>query len=177
MNTTIETDRLILREILPSDAEGMFLLDSNPKVHSYLGNNPISSIEQSIAYIENLKIEYIQNAIGRYAVILKETNEFIGWAGLKFITGPVYNHQNFYDIGYRLREEYWGKGYGYEAAKAWLHHGFFEMNIQTIYASAHVENLASRKILEKIGLQLVSEYNYQDIPCYWFELNKNDYLK
>ena len=177
MSLTIETDRLILREILPSDAEGMFLLDSNPKVHSYLGNNPVSSIEQSIAYIENLKVQYIQNAIGRYAVILKETNEFIGWAGLKFITEPENNHQNFYDIGYRLREEYWGKGYGYEAAKAWLYHGFLKMNIQTIYASAHVENVASRKILEKIGLKLVSEYNYQDIPCYWFELNKNDYLK
>lgn len=70
MKITIETERLILREILPSDVEGMFLLDSNPNVHSYLGNNPVHSIQQSIAYIENLKTEYIKNAIGRCAIVL-----------------------------------------------------------------------------------------------------------
>jgi RimJ/RimL family protein N-acetyltransferase len=177
MKITIETERLILREILPSDVEGMFLLDSNPNVHSYLGNNPVHSIQQSIAYIENLKTEYIKNAIGRYAIVLKETNEFIGWAGLKFITEPENNHVNFHEIGYRLREEFWGKGYGFEAAKAWLDHGFIKMNIQTIYASAHIENIGSRRILEKIGLRFVSEYDYHNIPCFWYELDKKDYLK
>ncbi|SEA50728.1 Protein N-acetyltransferase, RimJ/RimL family [Flavobacterium gillisiae] len=177
MNIRIETERLILREIIPSDAEGMFLLDSNPNVHLYLGNNPVRSIEQSMDYIENLRIQYIQNAIGRYAVILKETNAFIGWAGIKFITEPENDHLNFYEIGYRLREEFWGRGYGYEAAKAWLHHGFMKMNIQTIYASAHIKNVGSRRILDKIGLRLVSEYSHHDIPCVWYELDKKDYLK
>jgi RimJ/RimL family protein N-acetyltransferase len=41
-----------------------------------------------------------------------------------------------------LREEFWGKGYGYEVAKAWLYFGFIKMNIQTIYASAHIKILA-----------------------------------
>jgi RimJ/RimL family protein N-acetyltransferase len=177
MNIKIETERLILRAIVPSDAEAMFLLDSNPNVHLYLGNNPVESIEQSMDYIESLQIQYIQNAIGRYAVILKETNEFIGWAGLKFIKEPENNYLNFYEIGYRLREEFWGKGYGYEAAKAWLHHGFIKMNIPIIYASAHIENVGSRRILEKIGLRLVSEYNHDGIPCIWYELDKIDYLK
>jgi len=177
MNITIETERLILRKIVSSDAEGMFLLDSNPNVHLYLGNNPVQSIEQSMDYIESLRIQYIQNAIGRYAVILKETNEFIGWAGLKFITEPENDHLNFYEIGYRLREEFWGKGYGYEAAKAWLHHGFIKMKIQTIYASANIENISSRKILEKIGMQPKNEFEWNSIPCLWYELEKKDYLK
>ncbi|PKH68255.1 GNAT family N-acetyltransferase [Flavobacterium sp. ALD4] len=177
MKIMIETERLILRAIVTSDAERMFLLDSNPNVHRYLGNNPVESIEQSMNYIESLQIQYIQNAIGRYAIILKETNEFIGWAGLKFIKEPENNHLNFYEIGYRLREEFWGKGYGYEAAKAWLHYGFIKMNLAIIYASAHIENVGSRRILEKIGLRLVSEYNHDSIPCVWYELDKIDYLK
>lgn len=177
MNIKIETERLILREILPSDAEAMFLMDSNPNVHSYLGNNPLISLEQAVQYIENIRVQYIQNAIGRYAVVLKETNEFMGWAGIKFVTEPENDHVNFYDIGYRFKEEYWGKGYAYEAAKAWLHYGFLKMNILSINASVHIDNVASRKILEKIGLKMVAEYQYQDIPCYWFELNKNDYLR
>jgi RimJ/RimL family protein N-acetyltransferase len=122
----------------------MFLLDSNPNVRSYLVNNIVNSIQQSMAYIEKLQTEYIKNAIGRYAVVLKETNAFIGWAGIKFNVRLENGHHTFYEIGYRSREEFWGKGYGYEVAKAWLYFGFIKMNIQTIYASAHIKNISSR---------------------------------
>lgn len=149
MNRTIETERLLLREILPSDAEGMFLLDSNPNVHEFLGKQPVISIEESRKYITNIRKQYLENGIGRYAVILKETNAFIGWCGIKFITEPENGHVNFYEIGYRFIENYWGKGYGYEAAKAWLNYGFNTMNITTMYASANIENVGSRRILEK----------------------------
>lgn len=174
---TIETERLILRKLTASDDQAMFLLDSNPKVHQYLGNKPVTSIEESREYIENIQIQYIQNGVGRFAVILKETNEFIGWAGLKFITEPVNERLNFYDIGYRFIEDYWGKRYGQEAAKAWLDYGFNHLNIQKICAYADIENKGSIKILEKIGLQSVSEFDYEAIPHIWLELTKTDYLK
>ena len=41
MNIKIETERFYLREVIPSDENGIFELDSNPAVHTYLGNNPI----------------------------------------------------------------------------------------------------------------------------------------
>jgi [ribosomal protein S5]-alanine N-acetyltransferase len=170
MNIIIETERLILRELLPSDDEGMFRLDSNPNVHQFLGNNPVVSIEESRNYIANIRNQYLENGIGRYAVILKETNVFIGWCGIKYITEPENGHVNFYEIGYRFIEEYWGKGYGYESAKAWLDYGFKTMKIQTIYASANIENSGSRKILEKIGMQQKNNYNWNEIPCIWYEL-------
>jgi ribosomal-protein-alanine N-acetyltransferase len=173
MNIKIETERLILRELLFSDAEGMYVLDSNPNVHQYLGNKPVGSIEESNKYIENIRNQYTQNGIGRYAVILKETDEFIGWAGIKYITEPENGHVNFFDIGYRLMEDYWGKGYGYEAAKAWLDYGFNEMNIQKMIATVNKENIASRRILEKIGLQITSEFYWNGIPCFWLELENN----
>ncbi|SDX83861.1 GNAT family N-acetyltransferase [Flavobacterium degerlachei] len=174
---TIETERLILRKLIPSDDEGMFLLDSNPNVHRYLGNKPVTSIEESREYINNILIQYIQNGVGRFAVILKETNEFIGWAGLKFITEPVNERLNFYDIGYRFIEDYWGKGYAQEAAKAWLDYGFNQLKIQKICAYADIENKGSRKILEKIGLQHISEFDDEGTTCAWLELTKTDYLK
>jgi ribosomal-protein-alanine N-acetyltransferase len=174
---SIETERLILRKLIPSDAEAMFLLDSNPNVHLYLGNKPVASIEESRQYIENIQIQYIQNGIGRFAVILKETNKFIGWAGIKFITEPINERLNFYDIGYRFIEDYWGKGYGQEAAKAWLDYGFKQLKIQKICAYADSENKGSIKILKKIGLQPVSEFDDEGIPSVWLELTKTDYLK
>jgi ribosomal-protein-alanine N-acetyltransferase len=177
MKIQIETERLILRELVPSDAEAMFLLDSNQNVHQYLGNNPVKSIEECQNYIVNIRNQYVQNGIGRYAVELKETNEVIGWAGIKFITEPENNHVNFYEIGYRFQEAHWGKGYGYEAAKAWLDFGFNEMNIPKMYASVNKENVASKKILEKIGLQITSEFQWNGIPCFWLELENKRFVE
>jgi RimJ/RimL family protein N-acetyltransferase len=175
MDLIIETERLILREMLPTDAEAMFKLDSNPNVLRYLGNNPVTSILQIEDYIKNIRNQYIQNGIGRFVVVIKETEEVIGWAGIKFITEPENNHVNFYDLGYRLQEEHWGKGYGYEVAKAWLDHGFNEMKIDKMYASVNKENIASQKILQKIGLKITSEFLWNEIPCYWLELeNPNE---
>lgn len=170
MSIIIETERLLLREILDTDLEGMFALDNNPNVHHYLGKNPILTIDKSQDYINNIRKQYLENGIGRYAVILKETNQFIGWCGIKYITEPENGHVNFHEIGYRFIEEFWGKGFGYESAKAWLDYGFNTMNIKTIYASANLENTGSRKILEKIGMHPKNEFEWNGIPCLWYEL-------
>jgi [ribosomal protein S5]-alanine N-acetyltransferase len=171
MNLILETDRLLMREFLFEDANALFEMDNNPKVHEFLGNNPVSTIDQVNEYIENVRNQYIKNGIGRFSILLKETNEVIGWAGLKFITEPENNHVNFYDIGYRLQEKYWRKGYALEAAKAWLDYGFNAMNIKTMYASAQVDNLGSNAILQKIGMQQNGQFYYDDLLCNWYEMN------
>ena len=76
MKNPIETERLILRELALSDAEGMFELDSNPNVHLFVGNRPVKHIEESIEYIQFVQKQYKDFGIGRWAVILKETNEY-----------------------------------------------------------------------------------------------------
>jgi [ribosomal protein S5]-alanine N-acetyltransferase len=172
MNLLLETPRLLLRPLELSDAEGMFLLDSNPNVHVYLGNKPVKTIAESIGYIENIQNQYKTNGIARFAVIHKESGEFLGWSGIKFITEEENNHINFYEIGYRFREEFWGKGYAYETAKAWYEYAFNELKVDTLYASAHIDNLASRKVLEKIGLKLKNEFTWNnDVPCVWYASN------
>jgi len=86
MNLLLETPRLLLRPLELSDAEGMFLLDSNPNIHLYLGNKPVKTIKESIGYIENIQNQYKTNGIARFAVIHKESGDFLGWSGIKFIT-------------------------------------------------------------------------------------------
>lgn len=174
MKLILETERLIMRPFLKTDNESMFIMDSNPNVHQYLGKQPLIEITQCDEYIKNIQKQYIDHGIGRFTVVVKETNEIIGWAGIKFITESENNHINFYDIGYRFAEAYWGKGYGYEAAKAWLDYGFNEMNIPAIYASAHIDNIGSNKILQKIGLEQKQQYLHYNLPCYWYELKNNN---
>lgn len=142
----LETKRLLLRPLTLLDAEAMFEMDSNPNVHKYLGNNPLESIDQVHHYLNSIINQYKENSIGRFAVVLKETNEVIGWSGLKFITEEENNHINFYDLGYRLKEEYWGNGYAYESAQAWLDYAFNQMDVSALYASAHIDNIGSNKI-------------------------------
>ena len=108
-------------------------------------------------------------------IILKQTNEFIGWAGLKYNTEEVNHKINFYDIGYRLDEKFWGKGYASEASFAWLKYAFETMNIKTIEAAAHAENVASNRILQKMGMQMTEQYLEDAISWNWYQLENENY--
>jgi RimJ/RimL family protein N-acetyltransferase len=147
-------------------------MDSDPEVHKYLGNQPV----QNMAHIEHafqaIQQQYAKNRIGRWATIEKSTGNFIGWSGLKFITEEWDNHINFYDVGYRLNKKYWGKGYATESAKAALEYGFNTMQLEEIIGTANVENKASRKALEKCGLQFVAQFMWKDIKCDWLKITK-----
>jgi ribosomal-protein-alanine N-acetyltransferase len=174
MNLILETDRLILRELQLSDAAAFFAMDNNPKVHQYLWNKPVQKIEETIEIILAVRQQYVDNGIGRFAMVSKETSEFIGWAGLKFNTEAVNHKVNFYDIGYRVDEQFWGKGYASEAALAWLKYGFETMKIKTMEAAAHADNLASNRILKKMGMHCTGQYLEDAIYWNWYQLeNKN----
>ncbi len=171
----LETQRLILRELELDDVAGMFELDSDKLVHKYLGETPITTMEQASNTIEVVRKQYVNSGIGRWATIEKLSGNFIGWSGLKFITETENNQVNFYDVGYRLIPKYWGKGYATEAAKAALQYGFTTMNLQEIIGSANVENKASRKALEKCGLKFVEQFYWKNIHCDWLKINKEEW--
>lgn len=175
MNLILETDRLLLREMKLSDAEALFYMDRNPRVHEYLWNKPVKDISEVHATIESVQEQYKNNNIGRFVMVLKETKELIGWAGLKFNTEMVNNKIHFYDIGYRLDEKFWGKGYASEASFAWLDYGFKTMKIPIMEAAAHSNNIASNRILQKIGLQITETYLEDGVSWNWYEL-KNPFL-
>ena len=65
MRIFVETDRLILRELLPQDELGMFELDSDPEVHRFLGNQPVKDMERIREVITFVRQQYVDNGIGR----------------------------------------------------------------------------------------------------------------
>ncbi len=178
MNLILESQRLIYRPFELSDAQALFEMDSNPNVHKYLWQKPTLDIDESIQIIEMLQKQYKENGIGRFATILKETGEFIGWTGIKFVNDHIENgNTNFYDYGYRLNEKFWNKGYASEATKIWLDYGFNEMNINEMNAYTHSENGASNHILSKSGFQFIEDYPDKDgIIWKWWQL-ENKSLK
>ena len=176
MKIFAETDRIILRELSLEDAPLMFKMDSDPEVHKYLGNKPFQHISESEDNIRFIRDQYVENGIGRWAVVDKESKEFVGWGGLKFITTAINDRNHFYEVGYRFLKEHWGKGYATESAKASLKYAFEEMNLEIVYAMAHGENAGSRHALQKSGLKITGHFDHEGIKCDWFEISKADWL-
>ncbi|OCB75300.1 GNAT family N-acetyltransferase [Flavobacterium crassostreae] len=175
MNIKIETERFILREITENDENGLFELDSNHLVHRYLGKEPVKNITEVQKNIKIIKQQYVENGIGRWAIIDKVTGEFIGWSGIKLIKETMNNHINFYEIGYRLIEKYWGKGIATETSIALVKYAFENLKTEKIYAICDIENSDSKNVLLKSGLKLVETFDYNGIEHNWFELNKSDW--
>ena len=173
MQIFAETDRLILREIVPSDEQGIFELDSDPEVQRFVGNKPITTRQQSREMIAYIREQYKTYGIGRWAVIRKDTGQFVGWAGLKFIRETINGHTHYYDLGYRLIKRYWGRGYASEAAIASLDYGFNQLQLKQIYGMADCRNTASRKVLQKAGLTYVQTFNYEGISTDWFTITRH----
>ncbi|AWI26023.1 GNAT family N-acetyltransferase [Flavobacterium pallidum] len=167
----IETPRLFMREIVVADAPAMFELDSDPEVNRYLGNRPVTSLEQVYGIIDFIRAQYAENGIGRWAVILKETNEFIGWSGLK-LDKDKNGYGQFYDLGYRFIPKFWGKGFATESAKAFVAYGFNEMNIDKICGHTMIGNVNSGKVLQKAGLRFTNTFEEDGETCNWYEMDR-----
>ena len=174
MNTFIETERLILREIPPSDREAMFRLDSDPEVHRYLGGEPLTDIGQADEVIRFIRRQYADNGIGRWAVLHKHTGTFIGWAGLKWVTEPMNGHTHYYDLGYRLMHKHWGKGYATEAARAWVDYAFRIIGTDAVYALTECGNTASDNVLLKAGFRLADRFELEGVAHNWYEIKKGE---
>ena len=167
-----DSARLHFRPLTETDTVGMFELDSDPAVHRYLGGiggQLVSELAQSAAVIEYIQKQYAENGVGRWAVMLRETGEFMGWAGLKLVAGPLNGETNFYDLGYRFIPRFWSQGFGFEAARAWLDYAFEILRLPRICAYADWHNMASRRILAKIGMRQCPTFLVEGVPCIWYE--------
>lgn len=173
MKIFAETDRLIMRELLPSDAAGIFALDSDPEVHRYLGNNPIKTIEQAEAAIAGIRQQYETNGIGRWAVIDKSGQEFVGWSGLKYET--QIRSYPYYDLGYRLRPKFWKQGIATETAQLALAYGFNTLGWEIICAAADPANIGSNRVLQKIGMQAGDPFEFEGMMINWYELTQSQW--
>jgi len=163
MANLFDTPRLYLRCFTMADAPLLIQLNSNPEVLQYLHEPLLVTEEQALHVIENIIFPQYKNNLGRWAIHLKDTGAFIGWCGLKYLAD-----RDEIDLGYRLMQPYWGKGYAYEAAKHTLEYGFNQLHLKTIVGRAHIENTASLKILQKIGMQYVKDEVVDNCPVKTF---------
>jgi ribosomal-protein-alanine N-acetyltransferase len=153
----LETNRLYFREFGIEDAAILYEMHRDPAVTKYTGDPiPWDSVERVEQILKEGILPQYTKQIGRWAVFLKANDDFIGWCGLKDLDGEV-------DLGYRFIPKYWGTGYATEAAQAVLEYGK-RNRIKNIIGRAAAENVASLKVLEKIGFQFLAFYDEQGVP-------------
>lgn len=150
MNLITHTERLTLRELIPGDAMHFFSLNADPEVLRYTGDEPFASVAAAETFLWNYP-DYQRNGFGRWAVLDREAGEFLGWCG------PKRNEEGLVDLGFRFYRKYWGKGYATEAARASVAYGFEQLGISEIIGRAAIDNRASIRVLEKVGMKFWKE--------------------
>lgn len=175
MSFILETERLIMRPIGQEDVDDLYRMDSNPNVHEYLWGKPATDINQTKFLVNTIASQYIKHKIGRYAILLKETNEFIGWGGLKFNENTVNGLNNFYDIGICIDEAHWNKKLGFEIFHVWIKYAFKELKLPKIYAYTQTNNPSSNKMAHKIHMRLINEFMDGKEAWNWYELGTLKY--
>lgn len=154
MKVIIETERCCLREFSVDDAQSFYDLNADPEVVKYTGDGAFDSLGEAKSFLLNYN-QYELHGFGRWAVIDKQTGEFLGWCGLKFLpqSGEV-------DLGYRFFRKYWNQGYATETANACIGYGFNNLGLSKIIGRSMKANVNSVSVLEKIGMTFKGKINF-----------------
>jgi RimJ/RimL family protein N-acetyltransferase len=156
----LETDRLVLRHLVPDDAEFALRLVNEPSFHQYIGDKGVRNLDDARNYLATGAIaSYARNGFGLNLVQRREDGTPIGMCGL--VKRDALPHA---DIGYAFLPEYWSKGYAFESAAAVLAHARSEFGFTRILAIVSPDNRASIALLERLGLHFESTMSFAGKP-------------
>ncbi len=156
MDILLETERLRLRRFTEADADHLFALDNDPEVMRYLNGGvptPRAVVETEILP-GFMQVDAANPASGFWAAVSKASGEFVGWFSLR----PLPHNPLEASLGYRLMRAVWGQGLATEGVRALMHCGFCELGLQRVVATTYEHNLASRRVMEKVGMTLVRRF-------------------
>jgi RimJ/RimL family protein N-acetyltransferase len=152
----IETERLVLREWRDEDLGPFARINADPEVTTFLNGGQPMTLEQTQATIDRVRRHWDDHGYGWFAADLKETGAFIGFIGLHI---PVFLPEVLpaVEIGWRLDRSVWNRGLATEGARASLRFGFEDLDLDRIISIRHRDNLASGRVMDKLGMTLDRE--------------------
>jgi RimJ/RimL family protein N-acetyltransferase len=157
---TLETERLVLRPFRDTDVDLLHKILSAPSVLKYFPRSEPPKLESVKRLVANQLEHWATHGYGWWAVEHRSAGELIGWCGLTYL--PETNET---EVAYLLAEPYWGQGLATEAAARALKFGFDQVKVGDIVGIVHPENLASQRVLEKIGFEFVEAAEYFGMVC------------
>lgn len=155
----LETERLVLREFQPADVQGLAPILADPQVMKFSPTG-VASMRQTQDKIESFIACYRRDGFGKWAVLLKNHHELIGYCGIAI---EQIDNQAEKELGYRLDSRFWGQGLATEAAMAAIQYGLESLQLPYILGVVERDNQASVRVLEKIGMRFERTTMFQEI--------------
>lgn len=152
----VETDRLVIRSVVKSDAAGLERLFSDPEVLRWLPPTTPWTRERAELAVERRAQAETERGFTGWIVERKADREFIGSCALQLVEGKGPE----VELAYHYLPAEWGKGYGSEAARAVLAYGLNDLGLERIIAICFPDNVGSWRVMEKAGMRFVGTASY-----------------
>lgn len=158
----LETERLLLREMQPSDMQDLAEILQDPQVmYAYQHDFSARDVQE---WLDRQMQRYQRDGFGLWAVLQKGTREMVGQAGL---TWQPYRGTQVLEVGYLLKKKFWHRGYAAEAARGCREYAFQELGQDKLHAIIKADNAASIRVAERIGMHredaFVTRYYHGDM--------------
>ena len=152
----LQTERLYLRQQQVADAPFILQLVNDSDWIRYIGDRGLRTVEAAEAHIrDGAMAMYTRHGFGLYLVETKVAQVPIGICGL-----VRRDFLDEVDLGFALMPQYRGKGYAYEAAQATIDYARSEIGLERLLAIVLPDNVASIRLLERLGYQFDQPYDY-----------------
>ena len=151
----LETERLVLREMIPSDYAALCkILQDEHVMYAY---EHAFSDDEVIEWLNNQINRYRNYGFGLWACILKENNEFIGQCGLTIqkINKKIHNSYELLEIGYLFNKNYWHYGFASEAAISCKNYAFEVLKENRVYSIIRDNNISSQNVAIRNGMKII----------------------
>jgi RimJ/RimL family protein N-acetyltransferase len=171
-NKEIRTRRLHLRHFSKEDSEAYARIMGDKEVGKWFPKGDGYTREESEKSLKSIMDHWSRFGFGIWAIGDKSNKILLGRCGLNIIaeTSEV-------EVDFIIAPDYWGKGYATEAARAAVRYGFENLKLGRIIALAKPENMASRRVIEKTGMQYVKNAQYWGITCAYYAISDSQYQK
>jgi RimJ/RimL family protein N-acetyltransferase len=157
----LETSRLILRQWREADVDSFAEMNADPRVMRYFPST--LPREHSVQMVGRIKTHFDEYGFGLWAVEVKDQTPFAGFIGLSVPQFSAY-FTPCVEIGWRLAVPFWNQGYASEGAQAALEFGFTQCNLKEIVSFTVPANVASRRVMEKIGMTYIDNFDHPALP-------------
>jgi [ribosomal protein S5]-alanine N-acetyltransferase len=157
MATIVETPRLRLRDWVLSDSERFFAIHGDARVHRFTGSEPTANVDAARARLARTIEMNATRGYGHWALVEREGEELVGNCGFR----PA-ERDGELEIGFIIAPDRWRLGYATEIVDACARFGFDRFGLRRIVSLTDPENLAARRVLEKVAFTRVADETHDE---------------
>lgn len=162
----LETERLVLRPVAESDFEDLCNLNSDPDVMRYLGRGHPLTHAETRAKLDRMLAHWQEKGFGVWSVYHRHNTEYVGRCGL-----ATTHNLGAAEVAYSFHRRFWGQGLATEACRRVLQYSFEVLLLPRVVAVARVENVASQRVMVKLGMAYRKQFEHEGFEAVLYELN------